>query len=87
MPDYDQDLVKSMRPLPSNWDQLTKDQLAFARIPDWQYDTALPQEWLNAQAAGDDKKYAKLLTRTVWVYPPGSPFGMALDLIDGRIPQ
>jgi len=85
MSNYYDDLVKLMRPLPSNWEQLTKEQLALARIPDWQYDSALPQDWLTYEAAGNHEKYLKILARTVWIYPPGLCLGAPLDLVDGRV--
>lgn len=80
---------KQLRTLPADWGELNKVQLAFARLPDeWVYDTALPQQWLDEQAGDDTDKYLHIMSRTVWIYPPGAGvIGMACDLVEGRIYQ
>ena len=40
---------------------------------------------LDQQAAGDDKVYCKILSRTVWFYPPKCIGGFALNLVEGNI--
>src|SRR5271157_1575462 len=67
------ELEAQLKPLPENWAHLTKLELAFARLPkEWHsaFDLALPQTWLDEQAAGDDQLYCQILSQTVWFYPP-----------------
>ena len=82
------ELEAQLKPLPENWAHLTKLELAFARLPEeWHsaFDLALPQTWLDEQAAGDDQPYCQILSQTVWFYPPKSIGGFALNLVEGRI--
>jgi hypothetical protein len=69
-------------PLPAN---ITKGQLAKARLGDMTFDYALPQEWLNEYAKGNDKLYERCVCQCVTVYPPGSIFGEIVNLITGEI--
>ena len=79
-------LARALAPLPRNWRKMTKDHLALVRLPwDWPYDVALPQEWLDQQAGGDDTEYQRILAHTVWVYPPKmGVLGFACDLVSGK---
>ncbi|HEY2457193.1 MAG TPA: hypothetical protein VGI13_07840 [Candidatus Acidoferrum sp.] len=85
---YIKELQAKLKPLPKNWKHLNKMELAIARLPEeWRssFDVALPQPWLDQQAAGDDEVYGKILSRTVWFYPPKCIGGFALNLVEGRI--
>jgi hypothetical protein len=78
-------LEKQLKPLPANWRHLHKEDLARTRLPGWTYDVALPEQWLRSKAKGNTEQWQAILTQNVWIYPPGFLWGMACDLVNGRI--
>jgi hypothetical protein len=82
-------------PLPAN---ITKGQLAQARLGDMTFDYALPQEWLDAYCTKEahdagmgrwnatwHSLYEQIVCQCVTVYPPGNYFGEIVNLITGEI--
>jgi hypothetical protein len=78
-------LLEKLKPCPENWRELSKAELAEARLPEGTtYDVALPQIWLDKLCGDNHEKYKQIVERCVWVYPQGSIFGLCLNLSSGR---
>lgn len=72
--------LKAIAEVPAN---MTKRELAEAVLPaDLAFDYALPQDWLD-QFSGDE--YWRMMCHCVTTYPPGSVFGIIVNLLTGEV--
>jgi len=69
--DYNPGPLRDVMPLPTSGHRLfttfAKSKAANA-IGLKSFDCALPQNWLDKEAAGDTGRYQSILSRTVWAY-------------------